>query len=158
MPMRADCSRDDRDVIRPMRPDDMGAVTLVRTSVKENHLSVEGMAKRGITPEKIIADMACGKLGAWVAEESGEIVAFSMADKSEGQHFALFTKPGHERRGYGTALLAEAEAWLKSCGWREACLSTEKESTAHRFYVLRGWRATDDEPFAIEDLAMRKAL
>ncbi len=155
--MRAGCSRDDRDVIRPMRPDDMSAVTLVRTSGKENHLSIEGMAERGITPQKIIADMACGKLGAWVAEEAGEIVAFSIADRSDGQLFALFTKPGHERRGYGTALLAEAEAWLKSCGCDEACLSTERESTAYR-YVRRGWRATDDEPFAIEDVAMRKTL
>ena len=145
-------------MIRPMRPDDMSAVTLVRTSVRENHLSIEGMAERGITAQKIIADMACGKLGGWVAADSGEIVAFSIADKSDGQLFALFTKPGHERRGYGTALLAEGEAWLKSCGWREACLSTEKESTAHRFYVRRGWRATDDEPFAIEDVAMGKAL
>src|SRR4029078_4918088 len=119
MPMRADCSRDEREMIRPMRPDDMSAVTLLRTSVKANHLSVEGMAERGITPQKIIADMACGKLGAWVVEERGEVVAFSMADKGDGQLFALFTKPGHERRGYGTALLTEAEVWLKSCGWRE---------------------------------------
>ena len=34
-------------MIRPMRPDDMSAVTLVRTSVRENHLSIEGMAERG---------------------------------------------------------------------------------------------------------------
>src|SRR5262245_58480878 len=100
-------------MIRPMRPDDIAAVTLVRTSVRENHLSVEGMAERGITAERIITELTLDALGGWVAEAAGEIVAFSMADKRDGQLFALFTKPGHERRGYGAALLAEAETWLE---------------------------------------------
>src|SRR6187551_3648466 len=105
MPMKAGCSHDDRNMIRPMRLDDMAAVTLVRTSVRENHLSVEDMAARGITLDRVIAELMSGKLGGWVAEEDGEIVAFSMADNSDGQLFALFTKPGHERKGYGEALL-----------------------------------------------------
>jgi len=40
-------------------------------SVCENHLSVEQMATRAITPAGIIADMEAGHLCTWVAEADG---------------------------------------------------------------------------------------
>ena len=103
-------------MIRTARPEDMPAITDVRTSVAENHLSVEQMAARGITPEKVIAEITAGDLGAWVAEEDGEVVAFSMADRRDASIFALFTAPGSEGRGHGSALLAGrkpgSRAWV----------------------------------------------
>src|SRR5437773_9771324 len=45
-------------MIRKARPEDLPAITQVRISVTENHLSVEQMAERGITPESVIAEMA----------------------------------------------------------------------------------------------------
>ena len=44
----------------------MAEITRLRTSVKENHLSVEEMAERGITPAGILADLRTGDLGGWV--------------------------------------------------------------------------------------------
>lgn len=131
-------------------------MTAIRISVTENHLSVEQMAERGITVEGTLAEMAAGDLGAWVAEEKGEIVAFAMADRRDASLFALFTKPGREGRGHGSALLVEAEAWLANFGHREAWLTTATGSRAAKFYALKGWRATaEGDP---GDTLFRKAL
>ncbi len=47
-------------MIRTARPDDLPAITQLRTSVTENHLSVEQMAERGITPQSVIAEITAG--------------------------------------------------------------------------------------------------
>lgn len=146
-------------MIREGRPEDLGAITHVRTSVVENHLSVEQMAAIGITPEGIIAEMQAGALGCFVAEEAGRIVGFSMADKRDAGLFALFVLPDHEGRGHGKALLAAAEDWLRQRGIAEAWLSTGPETKAFAFYQRHGWRVTNETAghFAT-DAVMRKML
>jgi len=127
-------------MIRPIEAADMAEITSLRTSVKENHLSIAEMAERGITPAGILADLACGDLGGWVETADGEIRGFSMADRRDGQIFALFTRPGCEGRGAGTRLLDVATQWLRERGIGEAWLTTDAASTAARFYANRGWR------------------
>lgn len=134
----------------------MPAITHVRISVAENHLSVEQMAERGITPESVLADIASGDLGCWVAEAEGEVVAFAMADRRDASIFALFTLPGKEGRGLGSALLARAEAWLVEMGHNEAWLTTASGSRAAAFYALKGWRVTEEG--ATGDTLFRKTL
>jgi GNAT superfamily N-acetyltransferase len=143
-------------MIRPVQAADMREITLVRTSVKENHLSVEQMAERGITPAGIIADIESGNLGGWVAVEDNEIAGFSMADRRDGQIFALFTRPGCEGRGVGTRLLEAATQWLAGQGIAEAWLTTDAVSTAARFYANRGWRRGEMKDH--EDVYFRLSL
>lgn len=147
-----------RAVIRLARTADMPAITRIRTSVGENHLSLDEMARRGITPQGIIADIAAGHLGAWVAEEAGEVVAFAMADQRDGSIFALFTAPGHEARGHGARLLDQAMAWLKSQGHAEAWLSTGRATRAARFYAKRGWMRDGGNPTGDEDVIYRRPI
>jgi GNAT superfamily N-acetyltransferase len=145
-------------MIRKAMPADLPAITQVRISVIENHLSVEQMAARGITPEKVIAEIAVGDLGAWVAEEDGEIVAFSMADRRDASIFALFTRPGCEGRGHGSQLLAKAEDWLATQGHREFWLSTARGSTAEKFYAHKGWMPADENAETPDDIIFRKKI
>ncbi len=145
-------------MIRKARPADLPAMAEVRISVIENHLSIEQMAARSITPEKVTAEIAAGDLGAWVAEQNGEIVAFSMADRRDASIFALFTKPGCEGRGYGSQLLAEAEAWLAEQDHREFWLSTARGSTAEKFYAHRGWMPADENAETPDDIIFRKKI
>lgn len=130
-------------MIRVARPEDMPAMTAIRISVTENHMSIAQMAERGITAEGILAEMAAGDLGAWVAEDESGIVAFAMADRRDASLFALFTKPGCEGRGHASALLTAAETWLGKLGHTEAWLTTASDSRAANFYARKGWRATD---------------
>ena len=145
-------------MIREGLPADLPAMTAVRTSVRENHMSVEQMRARGITPEKTLADMASGELGCWVAEQHGQIVAFAMADRRGGRLWALFTHLGHEGRGHGTALLDRAENWLRQQSLARAELDTARNSTAHRFYLRRGWREITGKADDPEDVVLEKAL
>jgi GNAT superfamily N-acetyltransferase len=145
-------------MIRNARPEDLPAITQVRISVTENHLSVEQMAERGITPQSVIAEIAAGDLGAWVCEEKREVVAFAMADRRDASIFALFTKPGCEGRGYGSQLLAEAEAWLATRGHREFWLSTARGTRAEAFYARKGWMPASDNAETPDDIIFRKKI
>ena len=142
-------------MIRAGQPSDMAAITRVRTSVRENHLSVDELAARGITPGSIIADMKSGDLGCWVADHDGVIAAFAMANRREGKVWALFTEPQHEGRGHATALLARCEEWLKTQGITEAILDTGRGTRAVAFYMRRGWHVSG---YADEDVLMKKTL
>ena len=144
--------------IRRAMPGDLAAITVVRTAVEENHLSMAQMAERGITRERIVSELNSGALGGWVAEDSGRIVAFSMAYRDDAQIFALFTLPGFERKGWGARLLEEALAWLKANGHSEAWLSTGRGTVAQRFYERRGWQVIGDDPDDSEDVVLRKML
>ena len=134
---------------------DLPAITIVRTAVRENHLSVAQMAARGITPESIIEDIKAGHLGAWVSEIDNRIVAFAMADKRNGNLFALFTHPDHEGQGHGSMLLNEAEAWLANQGCQQAILDTDRNARAVAFYVERGWQEYERDA---KDIFMCKDL
>jgi GNAT superfamily N-acetyltransferase len=138
---------------------DLPAITSVRTAVHENHLSVAQMAAIGITHETIAASMAAGDLGCWVAEHEGVVIGFSMADRKEGQVFALFVDPAHEGKGHGSALLTVSEEWLRQSGHRVARLTTDAETRAFHFYQRRGWTVTGRTAghFA-EDEVLEKSL
>lgn len=113
----------------------------IRTSVRENHQSREGLAVIGVTPESV-AGMLRTTSRAWVAEVEGQPVAFSMADAGVGTIFAMFVRPGFEGRGLGRALMREAEAWLFGQGWEEIWLLTGSDPAirSNGFYQHLGWR------------------
>lgn len=142
-------------MIRPARKDDMADITRIRTSVRENHLSVEEMAGRGITPEIILSAIDAGTLAAWVMESGNEIVAFVMADLLTGRVFALFTDPSHQGKGHGSALLSVAEHFLLERGQTTAILDTGEGTGAEGFYLRRGYEITQVED---GDVHMRKSL
>lgn len=126
--------------IRVASSADVPALFDVRTSVRENHMSLEALAGVGITPESVAA-MLEGDARAWVAADGDEIVAFSMAKASEGTVFAMFIRPGFEGRGLGRALLLEAETWLFAQGHEEIWLLTDADRRvrANGFYRHLGW-------------------
>lgn len=146
-------------MIREGRASDIGDVFRIRTNVRDNLLSVEQLTAIGITPSSILADVAAGDLGFWVAADDAIIAGFSMADRRNAEVFALFVDTACEGRGHGTALLAACESWLKSEGHEEARLGTGPGTRAHAFYLRRGWRLTGEKSghFA-EDDVFRKRL
>ena len=128
----------DEFIIREASGADMPGIARVRTSVTENHLTTEQLAQRGITNASVAASLLVDRKG-WVAERSGEIVAFSMADRADPSIFALFVLPGYEGRGLGNGLLDLALQWLWDNGAELVWLTTSPETKAARFYARHGW-------------------
>lgn len=118
---------------------DIAAIFDIRTSVVENHLSLEQLTAMGITPEAIHEAMTRYPC-LWVAEVDGVPVGFSMADVEDGCVFAAFVRPQFEGLGIGRRLMAQAEALLfqhHSTLW----LETADGSRASGFYRALGWQA-----------------
>lgn len=128
-------------VIRDAHVEDLPAIRDVRTSVRENHLSVEEMESIGITAETV-RDALLAAPCIWVAERDGDIVGFSMADAAEGCVFAAFVRPEHEARGLGRRLMEPAERFLFA-RFERIWLETDGASGAAGFYRKLGWRITE---------------
>lgn len=124
---------------------DLPGISRVRTSVRENHLTLDQLAERGISEESIAASLLLNRKG-WVAECDGEVVAFSMADRRNGSIFALFVLPGFEGKGLGTRLLNAAVEWLRQNGIERIWLTTARGTRAATFYRLRGWVCNAELP------------
>jgi GNAT superfamily N-acetyltransferase len=132
---------DSRRSLRIATPDDIRAIFSIRTSVTENHLDLDQLAERGVTPESMAEMLAREDSRTWVVDEPEGIRGFSTADLKSGSVFAVFVSPDAEGRGYGRALLEAAEAWLFAGGWNTISLQTgeEPDNRAHAFYRASGW-------------------
>ena len=135
----------DEFVVREASPADMPGIGHVRTSVRENLLTVEQLERLGITPASVAASLLTHRKG-WVAERAGQIVAFAMADRADASIFALFVLPDYEGRGLGSRLLDLALQWLWDNGAEVVWLTTAPETRAARFYARRGWVPVGAEP------------
>ena len=76
----------------------------------------------------------------WVIESAGEVVAFAVGNETNGNIWALFVHPEHERRGYGRLLHDTMVQWLWSRGLARLWLTTEPNTRAQGFYEAAGWR------------------
>jgi len=125
-------------ILRPAHERDVPGMFHVRTSVKENLLTLQQMRLMGITPETVAASLTKDSK-AWVAEDRKTIVAFSIADRAAGSIFALFVLPEYEGHGLGTRLLEMAVAWLTENGAKRIWLTTAPKTRALAFYRRNGW-------------------
>jgi GNAT superfamily N-acetyltransferase len=131
-------------ILREATAADLPGISRVRTSVRENLATIEQLRQRGITNESVAASFLADSKG-WVAERSGEIVAFAIADRAAKSIFALFVLPEWENRGLGSRLLDLALAWLHANGATVVWLTTGPGTKAAGFYERRGWVAAGRE-------------
>ncbi len=128
--------------IRVATPDEVPILNDIRTSVRENHMTLEQMADYGITPD-VIADLLTTTGCAFIGTIDGVDAGFSIADSAEGNIFGMFVLPDYEGRGLGRLLMAAAEGFLfeKGCAsaWLEA--GAAPGIRAHGFYAHLGWRS-----------------
>jgi ribosomal protein S18 acetylase RimI-like enzyme len=128
--------------IRNAVEEDIPAIFAVRTSVRENHLSVEQMAEMGITSGSI-SQFLRNEPCIWVAVQEDHVVGFSMADALEACVFAAFVRPEWAGQGIGRLLMERAEAFLfERHSW--IWLHTDGSSRAAGFYERLGWERMPD--------------
>jgi GNAT superfamily N-acetyltransferase len=121
-------------VLRQAAAADVPAIQRIRHAVHENRLT-----SRRIPDAEVVQHLEVLGRG-WVAEVAGEVVAFSIANAADGNLWALFVDPAHERRGIGRGLLEAAVAWCWERGLTRLWLTTEETSRARSFYEAAGWR------------------
>lgn len=123
--------------IRAATPDDIDGLFHVRTSVRENTLTIEELEELGIT-KAAVTDLIHNSPCAWVAAEDQKIVGFSMIIPEDACLFAAFVLPEYENRGIGKQLVRIAEETLfqqHEVIW----LETGKSTRAAGFYRYTGW-------------------
>ena len=123
---------------RPAVAADVPGIQWVRASVRENRL-----VSTIITDDDVRVMIERDGRG-WVVEANRQIVGFSVGNATNGNLWALFVHPEHERRGYGKALHDAAVAWLWSRGIDRLWLTTEPRTRAQRFYETAGWALTGE--------------
>lgn len=127
--------------IRTAREGDIDSIFNIRTSVRENHLSLDQLAQIGVTPDAIrdaISQAPC----LWVAEVDGVVTGFSMADREDACVFAAFVLPEFEGHGLGRSLMEKAEAYLFE-HHQTIWLETAEASRASGFYRKLGWQPVE---------------
>lgn len=130
-------------LIRAATADDVETLCAIRTSVVQNHLSLEQMADRGITPQ-VLVDTLNAAPCAWIAEVDGQAAGFSMVDLAEGEVFAMFVQPAYENLGLGRQLMAKAEAALFEHHDRLYLVTDGRDEVrANGFYQRLGWCVAD---------------
>jgi ribosomal protein S18 acetylase RimI-like enzyme len=127
--------------IRPITAGDIPALFHVRPRTRENALTLDELRALDITPESV-ATWLEGSTNGWLWETSaGEVVGFSMADRSSGELLVIAMLPEYEGRGIGGQLMQQAEDWLAQSGCARAWLTTDVDQRlrAYGFYRHRGW-------------------
>jgi GNAT superfamily N-acetyltransferase len=140
--------------VRIAIPTDIDVMFDIRTSVKENHLSLNQLAEMGITPETIRETILAAPC-AWIAEVDGAPAGFAMADAEDGSVFAAFVRPEFEGHGIGRVLMAKAEAFLFQYH-QKIWLETADASRASGFYRNLGWLPVESLPDG--DIRFEKGL
>jgi len=128
-----------RAKFRPARAADAPVIMEIRRAVRENAISDARLAALGIDAESVAVKIASTH-ASFCAEVDGEVVGFSMADRTDASIWALFVHPNHEGRGLGRELLRLAVDALRADGHRRIVLSTDPDTRADVFYRRAGWR------------------
>ena len=119
---------------------DVPALFHVRQRTRENAMTLEELERLGINPRSVTESLDKSTKG-WVCDDSGRVVAFSMADRATGEFLVIAVLPEYEGRGVGARLMRLAEEWLAASGCTRAWLTTDLDTTlrAYGFYRRRGW-------------------
>jgi putative hydrolase of HD superfamily len=113
---------------------DIPGIQHVRRVVRENRL-----VSIVISDEQVRAAIEDTGRG-WVVESASEVVAFAIGNASDGNIWALFVHPDHERQGHGRRLHDTMVGWLWSRGLERLWLTTAPGTRAQSFYEAGGWK------------------
>lgn len=123
-----------RPILRQALAADIPGIQRVRHSVRENRL-----VSTTISDDQVRDALENTGRG-WVIDCADEVVAFAVGNATNGNIWALFVHPEHERRGYGRRLHDTMVEWLWSQGLERLWLTTEPATRAARFYEAAGWQ------------------
>jgi GNAT superfamily N-acetyltransferase len=112
-----------------------------------NWRSIGKIPTSEVDPDSVLTRLQSGH-SAWVAWANGGLIGFSMANRTNGEVWAMAIGPEWEGKDIDRELMRQAEAWLLSHGWAEIWAAVPPEENAHGFCNGPAWqdwnvRATD---------------
>ncbi len=127
-------------IIRPITPADIPALFVVRVATHENAMTLEELARLGITPATV-AEMLGQTHAGWLCEDEGRVVGFAMGNRATGEMWVIALLPHYVGRGIRSRLLRAVEGWLAEHGWTRIWLTTDPDTSlrAYTFYRQHGW-------------------
>lgn len=94
----------------------------------------------------------------FVIEEKGKIVGFISGGKErtnrfgfDGEIFAIYLLPTHQRRGLGTRLLKAFAYEMKKLGYKSLLIWVLTKNPTHQFYINLGAEKVEQEQTTIGD-------
>jgi len=143
---------------RFMTAADLPAVFELRTSTRENVVTLEGLeSDHHLTPEALAEAME-GSVCGWVCIDGDRIVGFAMGDSATGEMMVVAVLPDYEGFGVGKKVLALVQGWLFESGHDEIWLVATPDTRirAYGFYRALGWRATGELIEGEEKMILRR--
>lgn len=120
----------DRDAVARVHAD------AIRHAVSDRYATAQVEAWAGVPSTQRYGDAArSGRV--FVAEEGGRVVGYGQFDVATGEVEATYVLPGHQGRGVGRALLAEAERRARRAGFDSIFVSASLN--ALEFYAHAGF-------------------
>jgi len=116
---------------------DIPQIQIIRNSVTENILS-----DPALVPDADVEDYLFRRGKGWVCEIENKIVGFSIVSITDKNVWALFVRPGFDKRGIGSRLHREMINWYFSRTNETIWLSTSPGTRAEQFYRNAGWIET----------------
>lgn len=108
----------------------------IRFSVLEN-LPHEHQIKY-LMRENVLSDINQG--GGWICSLGKEYIGYGLGIYTpEPIIGGLFVRPEFHRKGIGSGLLTLVTKWFKDQGVNDITLTTDKHSSARKFYINQGW-------------------
>lgn len=123
--------------IRESIVSDIPQMQLVRNEVKENVLSDPALVS-----DSDVEDYITRRGKGWVCVIGEEIVGFSIISVTDKNLWALFVKPGYDKKGIGRLLHDEMINWYFSRTVQTVWLGTAPGTRAEQFYRKAGWTET----------------
>lgn len=139
---------------RKARPEDALECIVLRGKTRENAITAEQLAERGITVESLRASIEDGSLPGFVATLDGNIVGYCFGDRSSGEVIVLAMLPAYEGNGFGKVLLNMLVEEFTAQGYTKLFLgcTTDPEARSYGFYRHLGWRSTGTLDEAGDDI------
>jgi GNAT superfamily N-acetyltransferase len=122
-------------IIREAEIKDIPQIQIVRNSVTENTLS-----DPALVPDKDVEDYIARRGKGWVCEVEGIVTGFAIIDLVDHNVWALFIRPGYDKKGIGRKLHDEMINWYFCQTKEPVWLGTSPCTRAEAFYRKAGWK------------------
>lgn len=130
--------------IRPATAKDIPDCVVLRGLTRENAVSPERLAEKGITVESWAGEVTSGSLPGFVCVDGDSIVGYCFGNRTTGEVVVLALLPAYEAKGLGKQLLDLVIGLLVEAGHRRLFLgcSSDPAVRSHGFYRHLGWASS----------------